>query len=299
MDRTIAELDCATVVSHDQARGGVPPPIQDREGNEYGITRQREDVLRLVQARGWSVAAEYVDNDTSATARKPRPAFDAMMAAVDAGSVDVIAARHVDRLVRRLATSRPSSNGARLTASSSSRPRTPWTPPRTEAVSWSGFSVPWPRGEMERKSARQRSAVAQAAKRGGGLAGAGRSGTRRTASPSARTRRRPSGWATRPSWPGSPSPPSCGRGRRRLTATQTGKPWDRSGVRDVLLNARNAGLRRHAPEGTHGTYATTRPRSSSAGRSGRPSCPRTPGGAGWPSSRVRSGARGYREPRRY
>lgn len=46
---------------------------------------------------------EFVDNDVSATSRKPRPQFDRMMACVDAGDFDVIVARHMDRLLRRLA----------------------------------------------------------------------------------------------------------------------------------------------------------------------------------------------------
>jgi hypothetical protein len=46
-------------------------------------------LLRLITSRGWTVAGEFVDNDVSATSRKPRPQFDRMMAIVDAGEVDV------------------------------------------------------------------------------------------------------------------------------------------------------------------------------------------------------------------
>src|SRR5436190_17904798 len=76
---------------------------QDRAGDGLGVDRQRDDVLRLVKARGWTVAGEFVDNDVSALSRKPRPQFSAMMAAVDRGEFDVIVARHMDRLLRRLA----------------------------------------------------------------------------------------------------------------------------------------------------------------------------------------------------
>src|SRR5712672_1702662 len=76
---------------------------QDRDGTGYGIDRQREDVAKLVAAQGWQVVGEFVDNDVSALSRKPRPAFNDMMGRVDAGEFDVIAARHMDRLLRRLA----------------------------------------------------------------------------------------------------------------------------------------------------------------------------------------------------
>ena len=76
---------------------------QDRNGDGLGVDRQREDVQRLIESRGWTVAAEFVDNDVSALSRKPRPEFVKMMAGVDAGEFDVIVARHMDRLLRRLA----------------------------------------------------------------------------------------------------------------------------------------------------------------------------------------------------
>src|SRR5258707_8856553 len=75
----------------------------DRTGDGLGIDRQRDDVRRLIEARGWTLAAEFVDNDVSALSRKPRPQFTAMMTRVDAGEFDVIVARHIDRLLRRLA----------------------------------------------------------------------------------------------------------------------------------------------------------------------------------------------------
>ena len=74
----------------------------DRAGDELGIDRQRDACGELLRSRGWKLAAEYADNDTSASSRKPRPAFTAMLAAVERGEIDVICARDVDRLCRRL-----------------------------------------------------------------------------------------------------------------------------------------------------------------------------------------------------
>jgi site-specific DNA recombinase len=76
---------------------------QDRDGTGYSIDRQREDVQRLCESRGWTITEEFVDNDVSATSRKPRPAFTSMMGKVDAGEFDIICSRHMDRLLRRLA----------------------------------------------------------------------------------------------------------------------------------------------------------------------------------------------------
>jgi site-specific DNA recombinase len=75
---------------------------EDRTGEEWGIERQREDVMRQVTARGWTVTNEYIDNDISAYTGKPRPAFERMMRAAEAGEIDVIVSKHMDRLLRRL-----------------------------------------------------------------------------------------------------------------------------------------------------------------------------------------------------
>jgi DNA invertase Pin-like site-specific DNA recombinase len=74
---------------------------QDRTGESLGVERQREDCEKLVAARGWVMAhPPFVENDTSASGRKPRPKFRALLAAVAAGSVDVIVAWALDRLTR-------------------------------------------------------------------------------------------------------------------------------------------------------------------------------------------------------
>jgi DNA invertase Pin-like site-specific DNA recombinase len=78
----------------------------DSTGLGAAIDRQRQDCRALAEARGWTVVAEHVDNDVSATARR-RPAFEAMMTAAGSGEFDVIVAWHVDRLVRRLADLEP------------------------------------------------------------------------------------------------------------------------------------------------------------------------------------------------
>lgn len=74
----------------------------DRSGDRAGIKRQREDLVRLCEARGWEWAEPrvFTDNDQSAYGAKSRPAWKRMLAAADAGEFDVLAAWHDDRLWR-------------------------------------------------------------------------------------------------------------------------------------------------------------------------------------------------------
>ncbi|MDV6291648.1 recombinase family protein [Rhodococcus aetherivorans] len=228
---------------------------QDRDGDEYGIDRQRTDCTRLVAAR-WSAAevTEYVDNDVSATARKPRPAYGRLLEAVGRGEVDVIVARHMDRLLRRLVELEEllvvcerrgtaivtaadgidtSTDGGRLVARI------------LAAVA---------QGEVERKSARQRAAVAQAAAQGRWVGG------RRAFGYEADGVTLRSGEAAaveagyRAVLAGEPLTEIAAAWDAAGFDTPQGRRWTRSGVRDVLLNSRYAGLRRHRPEGAHTAY---------------------------------------------
>lgn len=72
---------------------------QDRNGDELAISRQRTECLRLCRDRGWQ-PTEYTDNDKSASNGKPRPAYQRMLAAIQAGQVDAVVAYHQDRLHR-------------------------------------------------------------------------------------------------------------------------------------------------------------------------------------------------------
>ena len=73
----------------------------DQSGEGLGVTRQLEDCRRLASERGWTVAAEYVDNDISAYRGKARPEYARMLADIEAGRVDAVIAYHQDRLTRR------------------------------------------------------------------------------------------------------------------------------------------------------------------------------------------------------
>lgn len=73
---------------------------QDREGAGLGVHRQEEDCRALAERKGWNVAEVYVDNDVSAYSGKPRPAWQRLLADVEAGTIGAVVCWHVDRLTR-------------------------------------------------------------------------------------------------------------------------------------------------------------------------------------------------------
>ena len=80
-----------------------PPYLRqslDRHGDELAVSRQREDCEKLCADRGWPWL-EYVDNDTSATGHKPRPAYQRMLADIRGGNIDAVVVWDADRLHRQ------------------------------------------------------------------------------------------------------------------------------------------------------------------------------------------------------
>jgi DNA invertase Pin-like site-specific DNA recombinase len=73
----------------------------DRDGNELAVDRQRTECANLASRKGWGKPTFYVDNDTSATNGKPRPAYNDMLADIEAGAIDAVVTYHLDRLHRQ------------------------------------------------------------------------------------------------------------------------------------------------------------------------------------------------------
>ncbi len=55
--------------------------------------------MRLCRAKGWAWA-EYMDNDSSASTRKPRPSHTQLLNDLRNGAIGAVAAWHLDRLYR-------------------------------------------------------------------------------------------------------------------------------------------------------------------------------------------------------
>lgn len=75
---------------------------KDRHGAGLGVQRQEDDCRAYATRMGWEVGEVYVDNDMSATSRKPRPAYQRLLADVAAGKVGALVVWHIDRLTRQV-----------------------------------------------------------------------------------------------------------------------------------------------------------------------------------------------------
>lgn len=73
---------------------------EDRSGEQLGVARQRQDCEQLCRSKGWS-PVEYIDNDTSATSGKRRPAYEQMLGDIRDGVIGAVVAWDLDRLHRR------------------------------------------------------------------------------------------------------------------------------------------------------------------------------------------------------
>lgn len=73
---------------------------QDRDGTMLGVRRQESACRELADHKGWPVTEVYVDDDRSAYSGKSRPAYEAMLAALEAGERDAVIVLDHDRLTR-------------------------------------------------------------------------------------------------------------------------------------------------------------------------------------------------------
>jgi site-specific DNA recombinase len=73
---------------------------RDFTGEERGISRQREDCTALLARRGWTLGVEHVDNDITASGKRKRPGFEALIARIAAGQTRIVVAWNLDRISR-------------------------------------------------------------------------------------------------------------------------------------------------------------------------------------------------------
>jgi DNA invertase Pin-like site-specific DNA recombinase len=74
---------------------------RDAGGDELAISRQREGCLKLCRDKGWNDIREYPDNDRSASNGKTRERYQQMLKDIEAGHVARVVVWDLDRLHRR------------------------------------------------------------------------------------------------------------------------------------------------------------------------------------------------------
>jgi site-specific DNA recombinase len=74
---------------------------EDRTGAGLGIERQEAECRALAERLGWEIVAVHADNDISAHSGRRRPGYEALLLDLRTGVADSVLAWHTDRLHRR------------------------------------------------------------------------------------------------------------------------------------------------------------------------------------------------------
>jgi len=134
----------------------------DATGEGLAVERQRKECCAIIDARGWDVLREYVDNSISASdARKNRPGYDALVRDYQAGAFDALVCYDLDRLTRQPRQledwiDAAESRGLAVVTANGEADLT------TDAGRlFARIKLAVARAEVDRKSARQRSAARQ------------------------------------------------------------------------------------------------------------------------------------------
>lgn len=232
----------------------------DRTGAGLGVQRQEQDCRALAEARGWTVVAVHVDNDLSAYSGKRRPGYEALLAQIEAGEIDVVIAWHTDRLHRSLVELERYISLCEPRSVSTVTVRAGEldfaTPSGRMVARMLGSAA---RYESEHKSDRQRRKAleqAQAGRPGGGLRAFGYEQDRMTV--------RPDEAATVVECAGRVLAGESLRGialdlNARKVGTVTGVLWSPTVLRAMLGRSRYAGLREHQGITYPGTWPALLP----------------------------------------
>jgi site-specific DNA recombinase len=219
---------------------------RDREGAGLGVERQEADCRKLAADLGWDVVAVHADNDLSAYSGKPRPGYEALLEDLKAGRADAVLVWHTDRLHRS-----PSELETYIgvcqprevpTVTVKAGPLDLTTPSGRMVARQLGAVA---RYEVEHMAERQQRARLQAVtdgrwsggRRPYGYAADGRTVVEAEAAVVADVARQVlAGVSLRR---------ICGELNARGMRTSTGKAWQQTSLRTVLLRPRNAGLMQH------------------------------------------------------
>ncbi|MDM2418347.1 recombinase family protein [Mycobacteroides abscessus] len=220
----------------------------DRTGEGLAVSRQREDCLALCERKGWVDPVEYVDNDTSATKGR-RPAYQNMIADIEAGTIDAVTAWDLDRLHRQ-----PRELEDFITLCDQKKVALATVGGDTDLSTDQGrltarIKGAVARAEIERKSARQKRALLQIAEsgRGWGAPQFGYNGDHHNPAivkDEARAIRK----AYKDYLSGSSLYSIAQTWNRAGYRTRPGNPWTNTTVRRLLSSPRNVGLRTYRGE---------------------------------------------------
>lgn len=138
----------------------------DRYGDGLAIDRQRDDCMRVLQERGWTLYKEYVDQSVSAYKKIDRPGYDQMVADYQAGKFSKIVCYDLDRLTRQPRQledwiEEAEERGLQLVTANGDADLG-----NDNGRLFARIKASVARGEVERKSARQRAAHDQRVKQG-------------------------------------------------------------------------------------------------------------------------------------
>jgi DNA invertase Pin-like site-specific DNA recombinase len=93
----------ATKAANQQIRAACYCRISsDPKDKREGVIRQQEDTAAVCELKGWKIAGLYVDNDRSASNGKGRPEWERLLADIEAGKIDAVAAWDQDRVNRMM-----------------------------------------------------------------------------------------------------------------------------------------------------------------------------------------------------
>jgi site-specific DNA recombinase len=214
---------------------------QDKSGEGLAVERQELECRALAERNGWAIREVFTDNDISATTGKRRPAFEALLLS----SPDRVIVWHIDRLVR-LSSELERVIAMRANVHAVTAGHVDLSNPAGKAVAKT--IVAWAQYEGEQKSLRQKAKGKQSAAAGASWWGKytpfgfNADGTHHEVEAA----------ALRKTY----SDLRAGRPFSRLVGdlnaaghrTNHGNAWTHCPLRNLLLNARNAGIRTYLGE---------------------------------------------------
>lgn len=214
----------------------------DATGEQLAVERQLQDCMKIVDTRGWQLVGEpYRDNSISASKRNvKRPSYDRMVADFEAGLFDALVCYDLDRLTRqprqledwieaaeRSALQLVTANGEADLTTDGGR-------------TYARVKLAFARGEIERKSERQKRAPKQRAELGKPPLGTRPFGYTATVAEVIPAEAKEVKWMFESFEEGEPLTAIARALNLRNVPTRRGGPWTPSSVSTILKNDRYA-----------------------------------------------------------